>query len=207
MGHTLGEWQDKVASLLRDEAGRDVTVLDVEGAGLRPAFAEHSQRHPAELVREVVGTGSVYLDLPAEWVVGVSDVLAIEYPARQNPPVFLAPRSWRVGRSVADVNIRQLVLSSAPAVGQYARICFLGAWPFPNDDAATDEIGDGDFEAVASLAAAHCCASLTAEAARGRSAAMATDLNEGAQRRADLSGAASLFRSNYEAAMTALFVL
>ena len=198
MGHTLDQWKEAIGRRLNDEAGRDVENFDLELA-LQSALAEHSRNRPFEKTVEVAGTGSPYLTTPAGWVEDWSTLRAIEYPARRNPPSFLIPASWFVTRSAADVSIRQILLDRTPGASEYVRLTFTAQWPFPDeDDDTVDQLSDMHYEGVVNLAAAHACASLAAEAARDRSAAMGSDLVDGSNRNPMLIQAERVLRDNYE---------
>lgn len=199
MGHTLDEWIGKVGELLKDFAGVDLDTSDIESLGLRPAFVEHSANHPREVTTEVAGAGSGYFDLPDLWEAGRSYLTEVEYPARQTTVQVIDSRHYTVTRSIADVDVEQIRLRYlTPTASQYVRFTFAASWPFPAEDEADDALDDSGFEAVSQLAAAYCCESLQAEAARDRSAAMPTDLASGTDRGPRLAIAAERFRESYK---------
>lgn len=198
MGHTLDQWREAIGRRLNDEAGRDVENFDLDLA-LQSALAEHTRNRPFEKTVEVAGTGSPYLSAPAGWINDWSRVRVVEYPARRNPPSFLNPLSWRVLGSTADVSIRQILLDRTPGASEYVRLTFTAQWPFPDeDDDTVDQLSDLHYEGVVNLAAAHACATLAAEAARNRSAALPTDFADGSSRNPMLIQAERVLRDNYE---------
>lgn len=198
MGHKLDEWTAKVASLVRDATGRDVDATTIEDVGLRPAFARFSKDQPLDLVKESAGTGSPYLTTPTGWVTGFSNVVDVEFPARQNPPNMLDDQNWRVVRSATDVAVTQILLNQTPAASQYVRITFTAPWPFPTATAADDLVDDVAYEAVASLAVSHCLRHLAAEAARNHSGRLGTDFTEGGSMAQALRDAAADWEQAYK---------
>lgn len=203
MGHTIGEWRDKVAHLFRDASGRDLSASQIDEAGLEPAFADFATDFPYRPIAEVTSTGTAFLPVPEGWVQGRSRITGIEYPVAQNPPSVLDPVSWVVVRSPDDVTVYAiLMLSEIVPDGSTARITFeVPTWPFPGDDAATDPIDGIGFEAVAALATAKCLYSLAAEAARNRDGAMSTDHFGGTDRVSDLMEIATRYESTYQRLM------
>ena len=58
MGHTLIEWQTKVAELVRDAGNVDFTPAQLATVGIQPALAQFSTDRPRVLVTEVPGPKS-----------------------------------------------------------------------------------------------------------------------------------------------------
>jgi hypothetical protein len=197
VGRTLEEWQAKVSGLIRDEAGVDVRLDQIEPA-VAAALAEHTRRAPAELVVEVPGAGSPYLELPNGWVIDFSEVLAVEHPARQNPPRFLWAGTWTLTRSPSDVTQRRILLPTSPAAGEYVRLTFTGRWPTPTEDADVDQVPEIDFDGVARLVAAYVCTDLATGAARDRVPALSGETTPAGDRAASLHKAADTLRSEYK---------
>ncbi len=200
MGHTLDQWRAKVAAIIRDEAEIDVRFDQVDGA-LAAALAEHSRRAPAERVVEVAGNGTAYLDTPAGWINDYSTVMAIEYPARQDPPTMLATDRWDDrARSLTDVTARKIrLVGYTPTVSEFVRLWFLGAWPTPTSTAADDLLSDLDYEGVAFLVAAYACDNLRTSAARSRIPNLSNDTTSGGDRAARLETASTTLRERYKA--------
>lgn len=197
MGHTLGEWTAKVSKLIRDVAGKDVSV-DLEDVGLRPALAQFSTDRPYELVVEAPGVGSSYFDMPEGWVEGVSHLSGVEFPARRNPPEPLDGQSWTTVRDPTDTTSKQILLRDhVPVAGQFVWFTFSAPWPYPTNDVDDDTISAIGFEAVAALAASFCLTGLAAEAARGYAASFPTNLVDGTQRAATLMEAAKRYEGVY----------
>ena len=198
MGRTITEWRAKVLDLVRDPTSKDLSTTQTETVGIRPAIAQFSVDRPRQLYVEQAGTGSAYLALPAGWVTGISRLVAIEHPARADPPNYLDPQSWRLVRSVADVSVEQILVDRTPIASEYVRFSFTGAWPYPTGVAGDDKIDDVAYEAVAALAASFCEISLASEAARSRAGAMPTDFADGRERHRSLVAAADQHRTIYD---------
>lgn len=202
MGHTLDQWQAKVAELVRDASSVDLTASQIVTVGLSPAIAKFSTDRPRTMATEVAGAGSSYFPLPAGWLPGFSSLTGVEFPARQNPPIDLDGQSWRITRDSVDITLQRiLLLDRRPAVGQYVRLYFTAPWPTPTATASDDLIDDLAFEAVSALAASFCCVSLAGEAGRGRYGTLPTDTNQGqanSDRVARLRSLAEMYRSSYD---------
>lgn len=199
-GHTIDEWRAKVGHLLRDVAGVDLMLVHIDEAGLEPAFADFARDYPYRPTVDVASAGTAFLPVPSAWVQGRSRITGIEYPIGQNPPSALDQTSWAVARSPTNVAIDTILLLDAVVpIGSSARVTFEApSWPFPDDDAASDQIDNIGFEAVASLAGAKCLYSLAAEAARNRDGALPTDLVAGDDRVRDLLAVAARLESTYQ---------
>jgi hypothetical protein len=202
MGRTLDAWATQVQRIVKDGAGLDVTESDALDVGVRPALAQFSIDRPRRAVIEAVGDTTAYVALPDTddgWVPGFSWVDRIEYPARENPPVWLDAQSWELTRSVDDVDIEQVVLYDArPAASEHVRVVFFTSWPTPDQTAATDKVDDVGFHAVTHLAASLCLHHLAAEAARSRSGALPTAFVDGDRRSRELREQAKAIRSVYD---------
>lgn len=199
MGHTIDQWRAKVAHLVRDASGRDLSPVQIDEAGLAPAFADLATDYPYRTTVEVTSTGTAFLEAPAGWVRGRSRITGIEYPIGENPPSALDPVSWTVVRSPGDVAVDNvLLLDDTIPNGAMARVSFEApSWPFP-DDATADVIDDVGFEAVCALATAKCLYTLGAEAARKVSASLPTNVVGGTGRVSDLMEIAKRFESTYQ---------
>lgn len=197
MGHTLENWQSQIRGLVRD-AGVDLTPPQIADVGVVPALNLYSVDKPRRLVVEQPGAGSAYLSLPAGWLAGFSSIAEIEYPARQNPPRVLDSQSYRLTRSVADVNVEQILLDTTPAASEFVRITFTTVWPTPTHVASVDQLDDVAFQAVTALAASFCLQHLAAETARSRMGALPTQFVDGAQRTRDLREIAKEYRGRYD---------
>lgn len=196
MGHTLEEWTAKIASLIRDDAGRDLGSLDIVTVGLAPALAEHGEASPRLVVEDVDASGTSYIDTPDGWV-SESEILSVEYPIGRNPPVYVCRSRWTLVRSTADPTVTQILfVGTVPSSA--VRVTYVGGWPVPTDDATDDLLSARSFEAVSALAASYCCVALAALAARGRDGGMSTDLSEGRARAENLQAAAGVLREVYK---------
>lgn len=199
MGHTLDDWIDRVEHLVRDDGNVDVSVLQVEAAGVLPALGQYSVDRPYEDVTESAGAGSAYLDLPNGWVDGFSRVTSIEYPARRNPPVMLDEQAYAVVRDPTTVATKVILLNGyTPAATEYVRVAFTRPWPEPTADATVDKVDDVAFNAVTALAAGMVLDHLAAQAARRRDGALPTDF-VGSDRARDLHNIARAYRDVYAA--------
>ncbi|MEA2704267.1 MAG: hypothetical protein QOD63_2212 [Actinomycetota bacterium] len=198
-GHSLNQWQAKVAALVRDEAANvDFSPAQLTTVGIAPAVAKYSVDRPQVLHAEVAGAGSPYLALPAGWIPGISQLTAVEFPARMNPPTYLDSQRWQTVRSPTDVTVEQILLDATPGVTQYVRLTFTARWPLPTTIAADDLVDDVAFEAVTALAARFCCVSAAGGASRDRDGAFPSDFAAGQSKGATLMAAAKMYRDAYD---------
>jgi hypothetical protein len=191
VGHTLTDWDARVALWLHDAAQLDVTHAGaIEDLGLPAALAQYAQDRAGALVTvDAIGNGTAYLSFPvppaAQYNAATDAVQAVEYPVGDLPPSYLDGAEWAIGGTVADPSLTRLILYSAsPAVGAKVRVTFTSSspLPFPTDDTADDLVPESAFVFVAALAAAYVCLFLLAEAASDRQAAIPTDFADGSQR-------------------------
>lgn len=183
MGKTLTEWTDQVEELLRDAGNVDVSTAQVQTVGIDPALAQFSVDRPYEDVVESAGAGSAYLTLPSDWSEGFSRVVAIEYPARQNPPEYIDDQAFAVVRDQTTVGTRRILLDGyTPSASEYVRVTFTRPYPTPTATAGDDLVPPAAFHAVAALAASFLCNHLAAQAARNREGAFPTDYTLGDDR-------------------------
>lgn len=203
MGRSLPTWTAQVQRLVKDRGGLDLSADDADAVGVRPALAQFSIDRPRRAVLEVPGAGTAYLTIPTAadgWVAGFSWIDRVEYPARQNPPVWLDGQSWELTRSVDDVDVEQIVLYDArPTASEWIRVVFFTGWPVPDQTTTTDKVDEIGFHAVTHLAASLCLNHLAAEAARSRQGALPTSYVEGDRRARELREQAKVYRAVYDA--------
>lgn len=176
MGHTVAQWRDKTARLLRDVEQNSFSAGEIDETGIRPALAEHSTNRPQVLVVEIQGTNTDTYDLPAGWLPGFSHLERVEFPARQSPPIWLDTQSWNLVRKTGSLGTEQIQLDRKVGPNDYVRWWFTAPWPFPTDTAGDDPLDDYGFEAVTALAASLCCTALSVQAARRRQGTLSGDL-------------------------------
>lgn len=199
MGHTVTEWATKVAVRLRDQAFIDVDTDDVVQIGVLPALAQYSIDRPRTVAVDLTPAGR-YVALPSAgqgWVSGWSEVLRIEAPAGETPPLVLDPGEWAVTRDVTTPATQVILLPYELAAGELARVFFSTVWPTPDQTSTADQVSAVGFEAVSALAAAMVCTSLAAEAGRSRQGALPTDFVDGTERARNLQDVAASLRVVY----------
>jgi hypothetical protein len=198
MGHTISEWADRVATLIRDDQEIDIPNSFVRELGVFPAIAQFSIDHPRTTAIDVPSSGR-YVPLPTVaqgWQEGWSEIRQVEAPAGKTPPAVLLDSGWQTVRDPSTPTV-QRILIPADVENEQVRVIYTAAWPIPTDDPATDLIPELGFSAVCSLAAAMSCTALASEAARDRQGAMPSDFVDGADRARDLLDAATAFRTLY----------
>lgn len=205
MGHTLADWDQRVALWLHDEPGVDTPASRViEDVAIPAALAQYGQdRGSDRKVVEIAGNGTAYYTIPG-FDETTDSILAVEYPARFSPPRYVDGSLYTFGRDPTDVTLRKLVfLGAQPPVGQYLRVTFASSasLPYPTSTAADDLVPDAHFVFVCALAASYCCVQLLTEAMRNRQAAIPTDFVDGSGQSLMLQQAADRLQNIYRSAL------
>lgn len=186
MGHTLTDWDARVALWLHDTGLQDVdNAGPIEQLGVPAALAQYGLDRSGTLVTvDATGDGTAYLTIPG-YDPATDAVQAVEYPVGDLPPSYVDGAAWGIGGTTADPSLTRLVMySGAVATGTKVRVSYTSsaALPFPTDDAVDDLVPDDAFIFVAALAAGYVCLFLLAEAARDRQGSIPTDFVNGTDR-------------------------
>lgn len=205
MGHTIADWDQRIALWLHDEAGTDTPASRViEDIAIPAALSQYAQdRGSNRSVVEIAGNGTSYYTIPG--FDETSDaILAIEYPARFSPPRYIDQSLYTFGRDPVDVTQRKLIfLGAQPPTGQFLRVTFASsaALPYPTSDPAVDLVPEGHFVFVCALAASYCCTQLLTQAMRNRQAAVPTDFVDGASQSLMLQQASDRLQNIYRSVL------
>ena len=133
---------------VRDVVGR-FTVSQKHRA-IGQAVKRYAIARPLVGVQDYAGDGTTYdLSLPTGWVLELSTIQSIEYPAGERVPVYLPTEDYDLYRTASTTKIR--LFSTTPATGKTARITFTKPHTV---DTASSTVPAIDEEAVADLAAA-----------------------------------------------------
>lgn len=195
MGHTIEQWNTRVLRWLKDATGRDVQAPTIADIGIEPALATYASDRPRDAVTEVAGNDTDALDALPEWIAG--GITSVEYPVGENPPSYLDPADYYIGRHRADVDADALYFPSTVGSTLKVRVRYAGPWPMPTTTAADDRVPDAAFPMVTALAAAYVCRHLATEASRDRMAAMPTDYIGGRDRTTQLLTVANALEDIY----------
>ncbi|MCU7877140.1 MAG: hypothetical protein KZQ84_10120 [Candidatus Thiodiazotropha sp. (ex Lucinoma borealis)] len=141
------DYQKLVERLIRDDEDK-LTPDDIDSA-IDMAVTRYSKDRPNIAVQDEAAPGGQRLNLPTDWVAGFSDIQAIEYPIGQVPVSELD--SWQIYQAPSG---EEVLLPDNIESGEQIRFRFT---VFHQLDNTSDTIPLGDFEAVASYAAALCC--------------------------------------------------
>lgn len=105
------------AALIQAKVGGDAFGLDVTAYVAR-AVQRYEMLRPRIITQDVDGTGLSLYATPTGWVVGFSEVLKVEYPVDQVPPVYLEDEDVEVVdlADVAGARVQKILLRGyAPA--------------------------------------------------------------------------------------------
>jgi hypothetical protein len=154
--YSIQDFVNEIPNVLSDDANR---LGGTEGTQY-PAFVKRAitQRYtvdrPLEVVSDVIGNGTHYIDLPVAPGTGVvpvfdpvfSVVKKIEYPINQQPPQYVVDSDIRVYR--APDSYKLLITFDTPGNGETLRVIWTARHL---EDGST--VPDADFFAVVDFAA------------------------------------------------------
>ena len=150
MSKTQADFITRVKIILQDDAG----VLDSNDTELKALLADavnliYEKDRPYLKVHDMTGDGTKYdFDLPADFIVGYSMILKVEYPAGEQRPVYMAPEDYTIYNNGSAVKLRFLV--DTPSSGEKARLIYT----LPHKlDFSGNTVYEGDFDAVCHLSA------------------------------------------------------
>ncbi len=125
------------------------------------ALAIYSQHRPRVKSQDYTGDGVTYdFQLPADFVVGSSQIVSVEYPTGQQIPNYLPEHLYFLYRE-SPPTLRLLL---TPAAGNVLRVSYTAQHEVHESDASLTTVPAADRQALASLAAARACVELAAVA-------------------------------------------
>ena len=177
----LSDLRDAVVALVRDDA--DAISDDERDDAIARAVARYSVHRPRMVTEDVVvGAGSVVPIAAGAYDPDVHQILWVEHPVGELPPVYLGPGSVITRQTPAGVEF--VALGGSIPVGATARVTRTA----PHDVSATaDTVPARDREAVAAWAAALLLDELAARGAGMTDSTIAADA-------VDYGGAADRYR-------------
>lgn len=176
MGQALVDFETKLDSLIRDDAG--ILTLKEKDLMIQDASRRYSADRPLIKVHDYLGDGAAYdFDLPTDFIPGFSGVTGLEYPLGEGrEPTLLEAEDWALYRTMEnnEQKIKLRVIGVTPAAGKKMRLSYTTLHTIPVSGAGT--IPDSDFDAVAALAASLCCRSLAAKYAQTSEPTLSADV-------------------------------
>lgn len=142
---------DLVIAAVQDAAEK-LTVDDYFN-GITAALNRYSTANPRVMVRDIAGTDSNDLALPAEWIAGFSTLRALEYPIGTIPADLLQSHCWSLYQAPSSCVIRLADLQ--PTSAESVRCTFTVLH-------SEETLPAVDQQAVAELAASACLYQLSA---------------------------------------------
>jgi len=157
---TFADVRAIVSGLIQDHAGK--LTVTTRNQAIRQALGLHAQNVPAIKYQHVTGTTNDTVKTPTGWADEVSQIMKLEYPINQRPPVFLEEEDFQVIQTpTASTAYRILFISSVPSSGSRVGVRF-SAPHYLGPTAAQNTIPDAHIDAVANLAAHVACTQLSA---------------------------------------------
>ena len=95
--YTTTDARNQVKRVLRDESAVTDERLLIDGnvdVFVTQAAARYSLDNPRQVAEDITADGTSVMALPSGWVSDFSDILSIESPLDQQPPMYLDRRDW-----------------------------------------------------------------------------------------------------------------
>lgn len=160
MTFTRPELMADVQGLVGNPGSLDQAHLE---AHIDAALAIYSRHRPRVRQQDYTGDGVTYdFQLPADYQPGLSELVAVEYPAGSQLPSYLPASSYFLYRE----NPPTLRLLIVPASGRTLRVSYTASHVVHERDATQTTVPATDRPALASLAAARACLELASIAAK-----------------------------------------
>lgn len=196
------DFMDRAQNLAQD---RDNRLDDPDDylAAVEAAVLKYSQHRPATLVAEITGNSTNDLTLPTDWVDGFSAIVSAEYPMDQIPAVFVDANEVYTFKKASGLVLR--LENDKPVSPAKVRFTYTGYHLAGVDGAvgtaAASSIPDGDFEAVAALAASYACTQLATQYASGVDPGISADMVDGTSRAEEFRKRSAELEQRYLSAM------
>lgn len=193
---------NRVWITLRDygQTAQEQLLTDSEIAILLPtAERMYSSVRPRQMLVDIAGNGTYYLDVPTDWEEGFSSVLAAESPPNEMPPALIDPRALRVGYDV-DETLR-FIFADPIASGSTVRIAYTKTRTYSLTTALNTTVLDGDHWAVCDLTASICADAIAGKYARTGEPVLGADVTNYRSRVSEWQSIAKRLYSRWQAAM------
>ncbi len=178
MGHTKGQWDDRMRGWLGDLGVYELIDGTAMPGHLEAAIAEYSNDFPRRISELFTGDGVAFdFDLTGTakdaFVDRWSSVIEVEYPVGDRNRTLLELRDIEVLEGTDTV---RLIRTTPAAATDNLKITYTVVWGHPTDTPGDDLISDLHFPAVAALAASHTARGKASEMARRSSSSVAGEL-------------------------------
>ncbi len=151
------------------------TVKKSEAAShVLEALDKYSQIRPLEVVHEIEGDGNYIYPLPDGWDGGINLIRLVEYPAGNNPPVYLDQYDHKT--FLASDGVWKIRFNTVIATGYSALITYESDHSFSGDNPFTVTAPDSDFYAICNLAAAQYLLALAARYGQSSNSTLGADV-------------------------------
>jgi hypothetical protein len=157
---TLNDARSIVSGLIQDQAGKlDTTARNL---AIRNAVELHSMNVPAVKYQIVTGVSNKTSRTPTGWSDTISQIVKIEFPINQRPPIYLEEEDFEVIRAAtASTPFRILFKTFVPGATSPFGVIFTAPHKL-GITANQNTIPDNHIVAVANLAASIACQQLAA---------------------------------------------
>lgn len=179
MTFALADYRTRVLQLVKSDP--NIAQAD-QDAAIRAALVTYGRLRPRlKQATQALTTGTYKYNLPADWVVGYSTFVRIEYPTGYQIPAYLPLDTVLVEEEAATPAWRFQV--DKPTTGQSAILTYTLPHIVTNlDAAASTSVPDFHAEAVNLLAAAICCRQLAAFYGQGANPLIGADVTDTVQK-------------------------
>lgn len=190
---TLAEYTEAVALLVPGDHGLTDADATLEKA-VRQAMRTHSRHDPHVVIADVPGIGGLEYALSglAGWELKLSRVMAVEYPAGNNPPDMIDPEDYAIYTGTAGpvLRLEQDIPTDA---------AFRLTYTAPHECSAEGcTVPAADEEAVQALCASYYAAILAARYAISQDNTIAADSVDQISKRREYTAVAKAYRDQYE---------
>lgn len=177
MATHIAVFVNQMETLLAMDASELVDIVDREEI-VKTAVERYSHDAPEKITADISGDGGKYYAISGltSWIEGFSQVLAIQYPARDvtadEVPQMLKPEDWDDNYRDGDDTQYIFLPNHAPASSEEFRVTYTTTYQLASNAYSTPA---GDFFAICNLAAHFACLALAAKYARTNDSLISAD--------------------------------
>jgi hypothetical protein len=174
--YTTTDARNQVKRVLRDESAVTDERLLIDGnvdVFVTQAAARYSLDNPRQVAEDITADGTSVMALPSGWVSDFSDILSIESPLDQQPPMYLDRRDWEFYQTPSGLKVRWTRLFQPS--GRVVRVLYTATRAY-NASAASTTIPDNHHFAVCDLAVSICADAISMKYARAHEPVLNADI-------------------------------
>jgi len=165
----LGTIRELVKAKIQDDA-QFLSSAEIDST-IREVLFRYSKDSPRVLFQRYAGENKRDYDLPADFIVGFSWILSIEYPADKEVPIIVDPNNYTIYANEKGHFLKFLTLE--PSKGQHFILAYTTTHKL---DKTSSTIPAFDEDAFSNLAASFCCRMLANRFAQHSDSTIAADI-------------------------------